>query len=1366
MASCFLRTGVLLFLVSCVLRAAEPATTVTSPAIKALIVRAEANDREAQLALGQAYTHGEGVTADPLEAARWLMNNYSAEPSAYVREMLLELGFQHPDLGDRYLAKYSPPDARALAAKAKAGDRAARFDFAQRQLSGRGVFLDHGRAETTLSQLAEQGHAPAMLVLARLYRDHEDNTKALEWGNRALKANAEGAQAFVAQLLETTKPARERAAQVAAKVPPAPAPTPPAADPAKGSVPPATNAVSPQVAEGNRLFAEGFKEYQAQNFGQALKLFTQAAALGNSTAMLNLGVMHEQGQATEKNLEQAVAWFEKAAAAGQKTAIPQMLSTYRTKLVFQRGLIAYKAENYPVALAEWKKAAEAGESSAMFNLAVMYEKAQGVDADPVAALAWVEKAVAAGYKPSVEATLKRLKGRAVGIEEYKQGDAAEQANELVAARGWFEKAAAAGNVSALTRLAYFHSYGITVVADKKKAQELYQRAADTGDPFAEMELDALKAGDAMNAFMESQKEMKRLARTIDGSATEKFSALSTATPTQAEIDALIKKSRWTSADVLAALKRGVKHRALAVAIATDKMTDFYDGDYEQLIALPEMRGREDYDRLGMVLVEQRKPGAGQWARDAAKAAIAARRAQLGKLPPPSVDSAELRAKALAGDVAALYAVTYLREEKRPLGAFSPELTKKTAELKTLVQQQQFKPAYWLLEDGLVHNNDKTKVNVAQAVAYYRASAEAGDARGAEKFAAAYLAPGEVGVARNYLEAEQWYIEAGARGTDDDFYGMKPEFSLYLLYSYTAPIGFGGLSMSTDDAALRWARELIRRGGQFAEHAKLSLANQGRELAKKDLEVRLAALPPEVPPFPAAELTKLETAARAGDVSALLKLADAYATGRGTRQHDVKALDYFQQAAAKGSAVAMRRLSEIYQKGYGVKPDDAARIAWLRKAGDAGDTKALMEVATLLKGAEMLAVYEKAAAAGEKDAFARIANAHRYGWNEVPKDGAKFIAAMERSIAVGYTGGYEDIARYYKEQGDKPNTVLWYRKAVAAGEKHFRDELASALFDHGEKEAARAIHLELANEGEVASQMMTAAFLGEAGDSAGAENWYRKAAAGPASADQKRAAGFVREYDEEKNAAPGTLLYFRKRANAGDVEAPFQYGWAISATKRDEALRWIRTAAESGHALATSVYANELAKTKREDATAWLKIVAAKGNIQAQLLQALELAGTDKPAALTGIEKAAAAGNVDAKYRLGMMLFNGTEMPKDATRGLTLVKESAEGGFPAAQADYGRVLVVGIPGSVTADPATGVVFLEKAAQQRLPQAVALLGEIYERGMGVPVNPRKALEYYLAAKKLGVTQVDLAIQRLQIQLSGKTPPPQKASPADKR
>lgn len=1136
--------------------------------------------------------------------------------------------------------------------------------------------------------------------------------------------------------------------------------TPPTTTPTTGAARPSLDA-DLDALEAARLFAAAFKEYQAQNFGAAFKGFTAAAALGQTTAMFNLGVMHEQGQGTAKNFEEAVAWFEKAAAAGHEKATPEFIQSYRVRLDFHRGLTAYNAKDFPVAFASWKKAADAGNTNAMFNLSILHERGEGTEADPAAALAWIEKAVAAGYKQPVDASTKRLKGRIAGAAEYKQADAAEKANELVAARSWYEKAAAAGNVLALARLGYFYQYGVTVVADEKKAQEFYQRAADGGDEFSGMQLDVMKSSGSMRDLLESQREMKRLARSIDGQAPAKVSALSTATPTQAEIDALIKKSPWTVAEIRAALQRGVKHRALAVAISTDKMTDFYDSDYQQLLATPEMQHREDYDRLNMVLIENRKPGAGPWARDAALAAVTARRAQLASLPPRPVDSADLRAKALAGDAAALYAVIHLGEKRRTLGPLSPELTKKSAELKTLVQQQQFKPAYWLLADGLVYNADKSKENLAQAVAYYRASAEAGDARGAEKLAQAFIAPGEVGAARNYLEAEQWFIEAAARGTDEDFAGMKPEFALTLLYSYVTPIGFTGMSMPTDDDALRWARELFRRGGKFAEHAKLSLVNQGKELNNTDLLGRLAALAPEVPPFPAAELAKLETAARAGDVPALLKLADAYATGRGVRQHDIKALEYFQQAAAQDSAPAMRRLAQIYVKGHGVKPDEATRIAWLRKAGEAGDAKAWMEIAPLLKGSEMLATYEKAAALGEKDALQRLANAYRYGWGGIPKDGQKFIAAMQQAIAAGYLGGYADIARYYEGERDKPNALAWLRKAVEAGDKNSRDELASALFSAKEKDAARAVYLDLANDGNVHAQMMVAAMLGEAGDADGAEKWYRQVAAGPASDDQKRAARFAKEYAEERTAAPGTLPYFRRLAQKGDLDAMVQFARLLAPTDRTSALNWIRRAADGGHAPATSMYIGELAKMKREDAIGWAKAAAEKGNTQAQLFFALELAATDKPAALAGIEKVANAGNAEAKYRLGMMLFNGAEMAKDAPRGLALVQESADAGFAAAQTDYGRALVVGIPG-VTAAPATGLGYLEKAAAQQFPQALMLLGEIYERGAGVAANPRKALEYYQAAQKLGVTQVAPAVQRLQLQLSGKMPPP-KPTPA---
>src|SRR5690606_8641068 len=102
-------------------------------------------------------------------------------------------------------------------------------------------------------------------------------------------------------------------------------------------------------------------------------------------------------------------------------------------------------------------------------------------------------------------------------------------------------------------------------------------------------------------------------------------------------------------------------------------------------------------------------------------------------------------------------------------------------------------------EGLLYNNDKTKLDWVRAVELTRMSAEAGDAGAAMALGDLYVAVGsERGVRRNYLEAEYWYIQAGALAWTDRFegtMGLTPEVKLAQLYSLEMPNGsIGGLSL--------------------------------------------------------------------------------------------------------------------------------------------------------------------------------------------------------------------------------------------------------------------------------------------------------------------------------------------------------------------------------------------------------------------------------------------------------------------------------------------------------------------------------------------------------------------------------------------
>lgn len=65
---------------------------------------------------------------------------------------------------------------------------------------------------------------------------------------------------------------------------------------------------------------------------------------------------------------------------------------------FFKGVAAYKAGNYAVALKEWRPLAERGHVSAQYNLGLMYALGHGIIQDHVYAHLWSNIAASSGHK--------------------------------------------------------------------------------------------------------------------------------------------------------------------------------------------------------------------------------------------------------------------------------------------------------------------------------------------------------------------------------------------------------------------------------------------------------------------------------------------------------------------------------------------------------------------------------------------------------------------------------------------------------------------------------------------------------------------------------------------------------------------------------------------------------------------------------------------------------------------------------------------------------------------------------------------------------------------------------------------------------
>ncbi len=99
---------------------------------------------------------------------------------------------------------------------------------------------------------------------------------------------------------------------------------------------------------------------------------------------------------------------------------------------FERGVAAFRAEDYDAAWFRFWGLARAGDPESQFNLAQLYRLGRGIQRDMVQARRWYERAAELGYAPA-QFQLGVLWERGDGVPA-----------DLVEARAWFMRAAAQG----------------------------------------------------------------------------------------------------------------------------------------------------------------------------------------------------------------------------------------------------------------------------------------------------------------------------------------------------------------------------------------------------------------------------------------------------------------------------------------------------------------------------------------------------------------------------------------------------------------------------------------------------------------------------------------------------------------------------------------------------------------------------------------------------------------------------------------------------------------------------------------------------------------------------------------------------------
>jgi TPR repeat protein len=136
----------------------------------------------------------------------------------------------------------------------------------------------------------------------------------------------------------------------------------------------------------------------AQDYAEAVRLYSLAAAQGDARAQFNLGYMFKKGEGVAQDYAEAVRLYSLAALQGHARAQVNLGN------MFKKG--EGVAQDYAEAVRLYSLAAAQGDAGAQFNLGLMFYYGRGVAQDRAEAVRWYRLAAAQGNADAT-AALKR-----------------------------------------------------------------------------------------------------------------------------------------------------------------------------------------------------------------------------------------------------------------------------------------------------------------------------------------------------------------------------------------------------------------------------------------------------------------------------------------------------------------------------------------------------------------------------------------------------------------------------------------------------------------------------------------------------------------------------------------------------------------------------------------------------------------------------------------------------------------------------------------------------------------------------------------------------------------------------------------------
>ena len=209
---------------------------------------------------------------------------------------------------------------------------------------------------------------------------------------------------------------------------------------------------------------------------EAIRWYSQAAALGFTAAKHRLAVMRFHGSGLPRNQGQAIAELEELAMKNHASSQAHLGLLYKGKS---------ELHCPPLAFSYLQMAAENGSVRGLIGLGDCYKSGCGVEADPAKAVEQYRAAVGRGHKGAMYSLGSLLLKVAKEAKEYEEGVM------------WVRRAAEKDNLEAMFHMGYlYHNGDCGVTRDVSKALEWYKKAAHGGHGKSYFQLGKMYEGGA------------------------------------------------------------------------------------------------------------------------------------------------------------------------------------------------------------------------------------------------------------------------------------------------------------------------------------------------------------------------------------------------------------------------------------------------------------------------------------------------------------------------------------------------------------------------------------------------------------------------------------------------------------------------------------------------------------------------------------------------------------------------------------------------------------------------------------------------------------------------------------------------------